>query len=220
MCGRFTQQFTWEEIYEAYNLVVPGIPNLRPNWNVAPTQDVGVVLPEEGNLTYKPMRWGLVPGWAKDTKIGYSLINARVESAAEKPSFRSAWKSRRCLIPASGWFEWKTVPSEGNGKPAKQPYCMSRKDGAPLAFAGLWEHWGPDNLLSCTILTRDASEGLRVLHDRVPLVLSGDDVSAWLGGEPPQIAKDVDDTVQMFPVSPQMNKPSYNEPGCIKPLTQ
>ena len=124
MCGRFTQQFTWEEIYEAYNLVVPGIPNLRPNWNVAPTQDVGVVLPEGDHLTFKPMRWGLVPGWAKDTKIGYSLINARVESAAEKPSFRSAWKSRRCLIPASGWFEWKTVPPEGNGKPAKQPYYM------------------------------------------------------------------------------------------------
>jgi putative SOS response-associated peptidase YedK len=84
MCGRFTQQFTWEEIYEAYNLVVPGIPNLRPNWNVAPTQDVGVVLPEDGQLTYKPMRWGLVPLLAKDTKIGYSLINARIESAARE----------------------------------------------------------------------------------------------------------------------------------------
>jgi putative SOS response-associated peptidase YedK len=143
---------------------MPAIPNLRPNWNVAPTQDVGVVLAEDGHLTYKPMRWGLIPAWAKDTKIGYSLINARVETVAEKPSFRSAWKARRCLIPASGWFEWKTVSPEGKGKPLKQPFYMSRKDGAPLTFAGLWERWGPDQLLSCTILTTDASEGLRDLH--------------------------------------------------------
>src|SRR5262245_17792092 len=134
MCGGFTQQFTWEESYKAYNLVVRRIENLRPSWNVAPTQDVGVVLRVGVHVTYRTMRWGLVPPWATETKISYSLINARVESAAEKPSFRSAWKSRRCLIPASGWFEWKTVPSEVNRKPAKQPYYTSPKDGAPLTF--------------------------------------------------------------------------------------
>ena len=92
MCGRFTQQFTWEEIYEAYNLVVPGIPNLRPNWNVAPTQDVGVVLPEGDQLTYRPMRWGLVPAWAKDQSIGQKMINARAETLLKKRASKNLFQ--------------------------------------------------------------------------------------------------------------------------------
>ncbi len=106
MCGRFTQNFTWAELHELYSLTNPLIPNLRPSWNVAPTQDVGAVVREESGLVYKTMRWGLIPFWAKDEKIGSSLINARVETVAEKPAFRAAFKERRCLIPASGYFEW------------------------------------------------------------------------------------------------------------------
>src|SRR5215468_7211112 len=98
MCGRFTQMFTWEELYNLYNLSNPHALNLRPNWNVAPTQDVGVVVPEDGGRLHKTMRWGLVPMWAKDLKIGNQAINAGLDSAAAKPMFRSAWKSRRCLI--------------------------------------------------------------------------------------------------------------------------
>ena len=103
MCGRFTQLFTWEELYHLYNLTNPLTPNIRPSWNIAPTQDVGVIVPEDGGRIYKIMRWGLVPMWAKDLKIGNQTINARIESAAAKPVFRGAGKSRRCLIPASGF---------------------------------------------------------------------------------------------------------------------
>src|SRR5262249_39036215 len=137
MCGRFTQNFTWKEVHDLYRLTNPAIPNLRPSWNVAPTQDVGVVLREEQGLFYKTMRWGLIPFWAKDMKIGAQCINARVEGIAEKPAFRAAYKVRRCLIPASGWFEWKTVAAEGQARPLKQPFYVTRADGTPLTFAGL-----------------------------------------------------------------------------------
>jgi putative SOS response-associated peptidase YedK len=146
MCGRFTQLFTWQELHHLYNLSNPLAPNIRPSWNIAPTQDVGVIVPDDGARLFKTMQWGLVPGWAKDLKIGNQAINARIESVAEKPMFRSAWKSRRYLIPASGYYEWREVVIPGQKKPAKQPFYVTRKDGVPLTFAGFWECWGPDKL--------------------------------------------------------------------------
>jgi putative SOS response-associated peptidase YedK len=140
MCGRFTQNFTWAELHALYRLTNDATPNLRASWNIAPTQDVGVVVPEEGGPIFKTMRWGLVPMWAKDAKIDNQAINARLETAAAKPLFRGAWKVRRCLIPASGFYEWREVEVPGKAKPAKQPFYISRKDGQPLTFAGLWEN--------------------------------------------------------------------------------
>ena len=138
MCGRFTQQYTWKELVDLYNLTNPHILNLRPNWTVAPTQDVGVVVPEDSGRIYKTMRWGLVPMWAKDVKIGNQAINARLDTVATKPMFRSAWKSRRCLIPASGYFGWREVRGiSAQKKLAKMPFYVTRKDGVPLTFAGL-----------------------------------------------------------------------------------
>jgi putative SOS response-associated peptidase YedK len=218
MCGRFTQLFTWEGLYHLYNLTNPLAPNLRLSWNVAPTQDVGVIVPEEGGRIYKQMRWGLIPFWAQDEKIGYSLINARIEGIEQKPSFRAAWKERRCLIPASGFYEWRAVEIPGKAKPAKMPFYISRRDGLPLTFAGLWERWGPDKLLSCTIITTEASDGIRDLHDRMPVMLGFDGIDAWLTGGDPAVDAGIDEAVSVVPVSPKMNAPRYNAPDCIEVL--
>ncbi len=216
MCGRFTQLFTWEELYHLYNLSNPLAPNIRPSWNIAPTQEVGVIVGEAGSRIYEMMRWGLVPFWAKDMKIGNQLINARLETVAEKPAFRSAWKSRRCIVPASGYFEWKGVPGPLASKPFKQPFYITQKDGKPMSFAGLWERW-KDDLQSCTIITTDACDGTMELHNRMPLVLDRDGLEPWLAGETPMLSRSVDEDLHFFPVTPQMNKPAYNQPDCIAP---
>lgn len=216
MCGRFTQMFLWEELYEFYSLTNTTIPNVRSSWNIAPTQNAGVLVPEESGLVYKEMRWGLIPYWAKDEKIGNSLINARTETVSSKPAFRAAFKARRCVVPASGWYEWKMRVSVTRGKSVKQPYYVKHRDNRPLNFAGLWERrMGSEDVFSFTILTTDASSRMRDLHDRMPMVMDDKGMEAWLAGEPPCLAHDVDDMLHLYPVSPRMNRPSYNQPDCI-----
>jgi putative SOS response-associated peptidase YedK len=171
------------------------------------------------------VQWGLVPSWSKDPSIGARLINARSETAAEKPSFRSALRRRRCLIPASGFYEWQRRP---NGK---QPYVIGMADGNPFAFAGLWEHWhGLDGseLETCTVLTTEANELMAPIHDRMPVILEPQDYADWLGtGEdsaPAEVAQLQHlmrpypaDQMKAYPVSNYVNDPRHEGAECIRP---
>ena len=175
MCGRFTLRTPPALLVEHFRL--NSIPALVARSNICPTQTIGVIRQSErpqGEFVW--MQWGLVPRWAKDLKSSRPLINARAESAASKPAFRDSFRRRRCLIPADGFYEWKTTGSR------KQPHWFRRKDGGPIAFAGLWEWWGSeqDRLESCTILTTSANELIAGLHDRMPVILGPADYDQWL----------------------------------------
>ncbi len=212
MCGRFTQHMSWQEIVEAYRLF-DGIPaiNLRPNYNVSPTHDVLTIRDEDG-LTPQLMRWGLVPFWAKDLKIGYKLINARGETAAEKPSFRAAFKKRRCIIPADGFFEWKREGTE------KQPHYIKRADGAPMSFAGLWEHWdkAEEPVTSFTIVTTEPNQFMKSIHNRMPVIL--DAPQAWLDGAGEELLTPYGGELISHPVSKDVGSPKNNHAQLLEPL--
>jgi putative SOS response-associated peptidase YedK len=176
MCGRFTLHMPWSELVRLYR-VHDDRRNLRPRYNIAPTQDVlAVRLNPAGEREAVDLRWGLLPFWAKDEKISYSTINARAEAVASKPAFREAFKKRRCLIAADGYFEWK---AEASGK---QPYRVTLDPEQPFSFAGLWERWERDARIveSCTIIVTEANELSRDIHDRIPVILDPADYDAWL----------------------------------------
>jgi putative SOS response-associated peptidase YedK len=180
MCGRFTQYYTWRELHDLYALV-GAARNIEPRHDVAPTTTIDVVQPTAEGLKLVPMRWGLVPAWwKKPLKELPSTFNARAESVAEKPMFRSAFKRNRCIIPASGFYEWKTI----EGK--KQRFYITAGDGAPLAMAGLWETWkSPESgemLLSCTIIVTAANAFIANIHARMPVLMIGKAREAWLDG--------------------------------------
>jgi putative SOS response-associated peptidase YedK len=188
VCGRYSSYYTWREIWEfsgGLQLSVPSEDPL-PAYNLAPTQAGWVLVGEsESRALATQMRWGLIPAWARDAKIAYSTINARVETASSKPAFRSAWKSRRCLVPASGYFEW---PGEGK---QKQPYYIHATDAPVLMFGGLWERWSPKDgeaIETYSIVTMDAAGDLARLHDRMPLILPPDLHRDWIEGDGEQAA--------------------------------
>ncbi len=183
MCGRFTQDIDTEDYSDLYNLHETDLPEeLTSRWNGAPTQSFAVYRAnEEGQRTLKVHRWGLIPSWAKDPAIGSRLINARSETVASKPSFRSAFRRRRCLIPANGWFEWQKVPA------GKQPWWISLGK-QPFSFGGLWEFWhqGQDRIATFTILTCESSGTLAEIHNRQPAIISRSDYDKWLNPAMPE----------------------------------
>jgi putative SOS response-associated peptidase YedK len=223
MCGRFTLRTPNAVLLETFSLDSAIEFPLR--YNIAPTQTVGVIRwDDEGRRELVGMQWGLIPSWAKDPAIGNRMINARSETVAEKPAFRAAWKRRRCLVVADGFYEWQKVGRQ------KQPYYIHRRDHRPFALAGLWEHWPgvTPPLETCTILTTTASDLLQPIHDRSPVILSPEDYDAWLDPEFPGrdylaglLVPSCDaETYALEPVSTRVNNPRYDQPDCIKPLVE
>ena len=203
MCGRFTLTTPANALAEHFGAVLDDL-SLRPQYNIAPTHDVVVVRIENGERRLRTLRWGLVPYWAKDPAVGSRMINARCETAAEKPGFRDALRRRRAIVPASGFYEWK---KEGR---RKQPFYFHARDNAPLAIAALWESWKSHDghrLETCCLLTTGANSLLADVHDRMPVLLSPHDYELWLDPtvrEPeavmPLLTAAPEDSLAMYPV--------------------
>jgi putative SOS response-associated peptidase YedK len=184
MCGRFVSSSPPDELAKYFDVATVGETVLDPSFNVAPSNDVYVVVETGGVRRLETFHWGLVPFWAKDSKTGFKMINARADGLADKNAYKRAFKKRRCLIPADGFYEWQKVPGRKN----KQPMYIHRADGEPIAFAGLWELWRPpehkddDEMIvrSCTIITGEPNEKLRPIHDRMPVMLPPSAWAEWL----------------------------------------
>ncbi len=223
MCGRFTQKLTWRQIHDLYSLTGPGLPlNLEPRYNGAPAQDFAACrLDEDGNRAIAHLRWGLVPSWTKDSKMGTHLINARAETVHTKPSFSDAFRSRQCLVPANGWFEWQRT---GHGK---QPYFLVLADGSPLSFAALWERRSKDgeSLESFTTITTAASLALVDIHQPQPAVIDPDRFDDWLDPTSPvprllDLAREpLDGPYERHAVSTRVNSVQNNDPGILVPVS-
>lgn len=216
MCGRYTLTSPIDRLIDEFGLAgADG--DLHPNFNVAPTQEVAAVVAENGVRRLEMLRWGLVPSWADDPGIGARMINARSETAPEKPSFRGAFRRRRCLIPADGFYEWKR--EEGG----KQPFYIHMGDGRPFAFAGLWESWNDGEIRSCTILTTSANDLVGPVHERMPVILPAGDRDAWLDPEAEReelaslLRPYPGDDLETFPVSRFVNSPRNNDERCVQP---
>ena len=229
MCGRFTQRFSWREVHTFLRLGTPGSAlNLRPRYNLAPSQNAAVVRDEDGERRLSMLRWGLIPGWAKDPSIGHRLINARAETAAVKPSFRGAYSKRRCLVPADGFYEWRR---EGE---VRQPWLIAPRDGGIVTFAGLWERWRvpegaelrgslserrPGEVVETfTILTTEANATMQALHHRMPVILAHEAGEQWLSGDDVAPGPAPDDLLAMHPVSTRVNHPRYDDSECVVAL--
>lgn len=226
MCGRFALIASTAALVEQFDLSPTALPEplpLFPRYNIAPTQPVAAVRlalgTEERELTF--FRWGLIPSWSKESNIGSRLINARSETVTEKASFRAAFKRRRCLIPASGFYEWQRLGSK------KQPVYIRSSEDAPLALAGLWETWHAADgsvIDSCTILTTEPNELMQPIHNRMPVIIDRPDYDLWLQPEPnPEAGLHLlrpypASKLVAYPVSTAVNNPRNDDPHCIVPL--
>ena len=218
MCGRYTITATPEVLRALFGYAEQ--PNFPPRYNIAPTQPIPIVRLIDGKRHFALVRWGLLPSWVKDPKKFTLLINARGESAAEKPAFRAAMKRRRCLIPADGFYEWQA------GGARKQPYFIHKKSGAPFAFAGLWETWtGPngEELETAAIVTTTANKTLAPIHDRMPVILAPDAFDLWLDAanvDPMTasalIAPAPENLLEAYPISTDVNRVANDNPKLLE----
>ena len=226
MCGRYTQAKEDAVLRKRFNLERVEV-KIKARYNIAPTQPVPVVLNDQGQRILHPCQWGLVPSWSKDPSRGASLINARGETVHQKPSFRTAFKRRRCIIPADGFYEWRKVGRE------KTPYYMTLPDHQVFGFAGIWEEWegeipgvghgGP--LRTCAIITTEANEKLNFVHPRMPVILHQKDEDLWLNTPETDAAQLLnllkpypDNDINLWPVSSKVNRVANDSPDNIDPF--
>lgn len=222
MCGRFTLRSRSEDIARLFDL--DEVPKLAPRYNIAPTQSVPAVRLRPGGDERElvQLHWGLIPFWADDPKIGNRMINARAETVAKKPAYRAAFRRRRCLVVADGFYDWQKT----NG--TKRPWFIHREDDRPFAFAGLWESWkesGSENVVeSCTIIVTDANELLAPIHDRMPVILPEERYDLWLDPEIEEtepltslLQPCSDDELEAYPVGTTVNNPQNDSAECIEP---
>jgi len=222
MCGRFTRKEDFQQL--AKLLGIHNVPQFPPRYNIAPSELIACVRvnPRSREKECVQLKWGLVPSWAKDPSIGHKMINARAETAAEKPAFRKAYRRQRCLVLADGFYEWKR-----EGK-AKQPYYIHFNDNRPFAFAGLWESWEKEGDLpldSCAMLTTDANALMKPIHHRMPVILNPNDYVLWLDptmDDLPTLSSclqsNPEEGMEVYPVSPLVNNPRNDNSLCIQPL--
>jgi putative SOS response-associated peptidase YedK len=224
MCGRFANSAKQKQIEKEFKIGRLNKVSFEPRYNVAPAQMIDAVLETDSERILTELKWGLIPSWAKDDSIGNKLINARAETLSEKPSFKNAFKSRRCIIPASGFYEWSK-----KGASAKQPFYFYLKDKDVFGFAGLWEEWlnkeSGELIETCTIITTEANEVLEPVHDRMPVILKAEDYELWLD-EKEKNTDRLQSLLMPFPASEMVshavgkavNSPNYNSPELISEL--
>lgn len=222
MCGRFTLATPAQQVAEHFGL--DDVPELSPRYNIAPTQPIAVVRRSADRPTplLELRRWGLVPAWAKDAAIGSRMINARLETVAEKPAFRTAFRRRRCLVPADGFYEWKPHPKR------RKPHYIHLEGHQVFGLAGLFERWkSPEGQVveSCTVLTTAANARLHALHDRMPILLDPAHYEAWLDPEQtdpdsilPLLRSQLSDRLRFHPVDFRVNNPRNDDAACIAPI--
>ncbi|HEX8195908.1 MAG TPA: SOS response-associated peptidase [Pyrinomonadaceae bacterium] len=223
MCGRFSLGATDAEILAEFKAAREQAEEHQKRFNIAPSQIIAAVRQIESERILSSLKWGLIPGWAKSADIGNKMINARAETISEKPSYKNAFRSRRCLIPTSGFYEWQKTGDKG----AKQPFYFYLKDKSVFGFAGLWESWTDketgEEIESCTIITTEANEVLKPVHDRMPVIIKPEDYELWVDEK----VKDTEklekllapypaDEMSAHPVSRQVNSPSFDDEELIK----
>jgi putative SOS response-associated peptidase YedK len=220
MCGRFTLHTPAAQIIDTFKLTDISAQELTPRYNIAPSQNIPIIRDTEARREMVMARWGLIPGWSKESRTKYSTINARIESAAEKPAYRTPFKRQRCLIPADGFYEWKQV----NGN--KIPYHIRMRDGKVFAFAGLWDHWGgkDDSIESCTIIVMPSNDVMKPIHERMPAIIAHAHYDSWLNSSVTDkqeimqyLTSAPSSQLTAYPVSTRVNSPGNNDERCIQP---
>lgn len=219
MCGRFALYSSVQAIVD-YAKILNRMQELSPNYNIAPGQKIPVIINKQDGKYFDIFQWGLIPFWAKDPKIGYKMINSRAETIAEKPSFKYAFKRRRCLIPANGFYEWR--------KKDKQPFYIQLRDRELFTFAGIWENWkSPEgtNIKTCSIVTTEANEFVKPIHHRMPVILDREKEFDWISDKMEDskmllpFLKPYEKNMLVYEISKEVNSPRNNYKELIQSIS-